>query len=60
MKPEYVPEDIESLRAEVKALRSEVKDLKDFVKVIYSMLDDGEEYDAPCDFGGAEIGRFNT
>lgn len=53
--------EIESLRAEVKALRSEVKDLKDFIKVIYSMISEDEEYDAPGEFlGGAELGRFNT
>ncbi|MCK9322407.1 MAG: hypothetical protein RBR05_00665 [Candidatus Methanomethylophilaceae archaeon] len=53
--------DVESLKAEVKALRTEVKDLKDFIKAMYSMISEDEEYDAPGEFvGGVEVGRFNT
>jgi hypothetical protein len=55
------PQDIELLKTEVRALRSEVKDLKDFVRVLYSMIDDGEEEYLCGDFpGGVEVGRYNT
>lgn len=54
------PEDIESLRAEIKALKTEVNSLKEFVKAMYCMLNEEEEYEAGDFTGGAEMGRFNT
>lgn len=52
--------EIESLKAEIKALRTEVKDLKEFVKAMYGMLGEDEEYESSEYSGGAELGRYNT
>lgn len=52
-------QDLE-LRLEVDALRAEVKELKEFVRTLYSMMVDEDEYDASDFQGGIEIGRFNT
>ena len=52
---------IEALRLEVGELKREVADLREFIKGLYSMLNEGEEYEmAPGFLGGAEYGRMNT
>jgi len=52
---------IESLRLEVSELKREVSDLREFIKGLYAMLNEGEEYEvAPGFLGGAEYGRINT
>jgi hypothetical protein len=52
-------QDLE-LKLEVDALRAEVKGLKEFVRILYSMMMEEEEYDASDFQGGIEMGRFNT
>ena len=52
---------IESLRLEVSELKREVSDLREFIKGLYAMLNEGEEYEVTPGFlGGAEYGRINT
>ena len=52
---------IEALRLEVEDLKREVADLREFVKGLYAMLNEGEEYEvSPGFLGGAEYGRINT
>ncbi|MDR2846216.1 MAG: hypothetical protein LBV63_02930 [Candidatus Methanoplasma sp.] len=54
-------EELKSLKEEVRALRSEVDTLKDFVRAMYSMIGDDEEYDSTDEFvNGLNSGRFNT
>lgn len=48
---------IEELKNEVSKLRSEVDSLHEFVKTLYAMIDEGEDYGGPgllpaIDFGG--------
>ena len=48
---------IEELKTEISKLRSEVDSLHEFVKTLYAMLDEGEEYEGSglmpaIDFGG--------
>ena len=53
--------EIESLRLEVETLRKELDDIREFVKGLYAILNEGEEYEiAPGFLGGAEYGRSNT
>lgn len=53
--------EIESLRLEVASLRKEVGELRDFVRGLFAMLNEGEDYEGASDFmGGAEYGRMNT
>jgi len=53
--------EIESLRLEVETLRKELADIREFVKGLYAMLNEGEEYEmTPGFLGGAEYGRSNT
>lgn len=52
-------QDLE-LKLEVDALRAEIRELKEFVRTLYSMMVEEEEYDASDFQGGIEIGRFNT
>jgi len=51
----------EELQKEIDDLKQEVKGLKDFVKALYAMMNEEEEYQPSTDYkGGAEVGRFNT
>jgi len=53
--------EIEALRMEVANLRKEVGELRDFVRGMFVMLNEGEDYEGAPDFmGGAEYGRMNT
>ena len=53
--------ETEDLRQEIAYLRKEVEDLREFVKGMYLMLNEGEEYEGlPGFLGGAEYGRMNT
>ncbi|AGI47196.1 hypothetical protein TALC_00182 [Thermoplasmatales archaeon BRNA1] len=60
MSPDEVKE-LQDLRMEVISLRNEVKTLRDFVRGLYVMMNEGEDYEGVADFlGGAEFGRLNT
>lgn len=51
----------EELQKEIDELRTEIKTLKDFVKALYAMINEEEEYEPSSDYkGGVEVGRFNT
>ena len=53
--------EIAELRLEVQELKREVEDLREFIKGLYAMLNEGEEYEgSPGFLGGAEYGRINT
>lgn len=49
---------LEELEDEVARLKTEINDLKEFVKTLYSMIDEGQDYEQPqgmmpaVDFGG--------
>lgn len=54
-------DDITELRQEIVYLKKEVEDLREFIKGMYLMLNEGEEYESlPGFLGGAEYGRMNT
>ncbi len=54
-------QELETLRKEVADLRSEVDALRDFVKALYSLMEEGEQYDAPEGLPEAlDFGRINT
>ena len=51
--------ELKDLRMEVKNLKSE--ELREFIKALYAMLNEDEEYQSSDDFlGGIEYGRTNT
>ena len=53
--------ELKDLRMEVKNLKSEAKELREFIKALYAMLNEDEEYQSSDDFlGGIEYGRTNT
>lgn len=53
--------EIEALRMEVASLRKEVTELRDFIRGLFAMMNEGEEYEGMPEFmGGAEYGRMNT
>ncbi len=55
------PEDITELRAEVDALKTEVAGLKEFIRAMYSMVIDEEDYECQDDmYMGPAVGRYNT
>ncbi|MEE3401357.1 MAG: hypothetical protein VZQ28_05295 [Methanomethylophilus sp.] len=52
--------EIENLRLQVRDLKAEVRQLREFVKSLYALLNEDEEY-PPDDYeGGVEFGRVNT
>ncbi|MGI6008694.1 MAG: hypothetical protein ACOX8X_01015 [Methanomethylophilus sp.] len=52
--------EIESLRMQVSDLQAEVRQLREFVKSLYALLNEDEDYQ-PDDYeGGVEFGRVNT
>ncbi|MCH3978193.1 MAG: hypothetical protein LKJ94_04360 [Candidatus Methanomethylophilus sp.] len=52
--------EIENLRLQVRDLKAEVRQLREFVKSLYALLNEDEEYQ-PDDYeGGVEFGRVNT
>ena len=52
--------DVVALKAEIDALKIEIEELKKFVKALYGMIGDGEEYDSSSDFASEGMGRYNT
>ncbi len=57
MSSKFEKSQIEELKAEITKLRGEVDSLHEFVKTLYAMLDEGEDYDGSdllpaLDFGG--------
>jgi hypothetical protein len=55
------PEELKSLKEEIRALRSEVDTLKDFVRAMYSMIGDDEDFDDGNEFvNNLSSGRYNT
>ncbi len=53
--------ELESLRKEVADLRSEIDTLRDFVKALYSLMEEGEQYEAPEGLPASiDFGRINT
>ena len=53
--------ELSELRLEVQELKREVEDLREFIKGLYAMLNEGEEYaGSPGFLGGAAYGRINT
>ena len=53
--------EIKALRMQVTELQKEVTELREFIKSMYLMLSEGEEYEGnPAFLGGAEYGRPNT
>ena len=53
--------EIKALRMQVTELQKEVTELREFVKSMYLMLSEGDEYEGnPAFLGGAEYGRPNT
>lgn len=53
-------EDIAALKKEVKALKTEVAGLKEFIRAMYSMISDEDDYEEDDMFAGPGIGRYNT
>lgn len=54
-------DEIEVLKSEVAILKTEVNDLKEFIKAMYCMISDDEEYDSSSELmPGNMISRFNT
>ena len=47
------------MQMQIDALKAEVKTLKEFVRALYNMIADDDDYDDDYG-GGAEVGRFNT
>ena len=45
----------DDLQRQVDSLKKEVEGLKEFVRALYNMISDDEEY-----VGGIEFGRYNT
>ena len=53
--------ELEVLRVQVADLQKEVAELREFVKSLYLILSEGDEYEGTPGFmGGAEYGRPNT
>lgn len=55
-------EEITLLKEEVKALKTEVAGLKEFIRAMYSMMNEDDEYDdTPYElYGSPGMGRYNT
>jgi hypothetical protein len=53
-------EEITALKEEIRVLRSEMESIKEFVKAMYGMIGDDEDYDSSEYAGNAGMGRFNT
>jgi Septum formation initiator len=53
-------EEITALKEEIRMLRSEMESIKEFVKAMYGMIGDDEDYDSSEYSGNAGMGRFNT
>ena len=47
------------MQMQIDALKAEVKTLKEFVRALYNMIADDDDYNDDYG-GGAEVGRFNT
>lgn len=53
--------EIQTLHLQVNELQKEVAELREFIKSMYLMLSEGDEYEGnPAFLGGAEYGRPNT
>jgi len=53
-------DDITALKAEISALKTEIEGLKEFVKAMYSMMSDEEDYESSELMGNVNMGRYNT
>jgi cell division protein FtsB len=51
-------DEVTALRAEVKELKKEVAGLKEFIRAMYSMMSEEEDYDDSL--GSSGFGRYNT
>lgn len=49
--------ELESLRTEVKALRGQVKELREFVRALYAMMNEDQEYEGSDFVAGADYGN---
>lgn len=53
--------ELENLRGEVASLKAEVENLREFVKALYGMMEEGEEYSPSEELPPAiDFGRINT
>ena len=58
---EELRSEVADLELQVADLKKEVEELRDFIRGMYMMLSEGEEYEGmPGFLGGAEYGRPNT
>jgi len=52
--------EITVLKAEIDALKTEMEGLKEFVRAIYNMIGDEEDYESSEFAPNTNMGRFNT
>ena len=61
MMTEQELQQMQALRDEIATLRSEIDSLRGFVKALYSMMDEDEQYDGPEGMvGGMDFRGINT
>ena len=61
MRTEQELQQMQALRDEIATLRSEIDSLRGFVKALYSMMDEDEQYDGPEGMvGGVDFRGINT
>ena len=61
MMTEQELQQMQALRDEIATLRSEIDSLRGFVKALYSMMDEDEQYDGPAGMvGGVDFRGINT
>ena len=61
MMTEQELQQMQALRDEIATLRSEIDSLRGFVKALYSMMDEDEQYDSPEGMvGGVDFRGINT
>ena len=61
MMTEQELQQMHALKDEIATLRSEIDSLRGFVKALYSMMDEDEQYDGPEGMvGGVDFRGINT